>query len=217
MKNQVTQQADRPPSTITAGGVLLCAAESAFGDPDQTTPADSAFNRDLVTGILAAATVGGYEQTHILGAALITGEYSERVLDMADKACRAAGSVALRAVLDRALAGRSSTQKPPFPEMFRANANGGYDMSPAGMLVLAAHTYYRLKHENTQERIASAKQFMQGVLAEARTVGYSRISQLSAALVSGDRSPRTTTMANQACAKVPTEKMRQFIDQANFS
>jgi hypothetical protein len=216
MKNQVTQQADRHPPTITAGGVLLCAAESAFGDPDQTTPADSAFNRDLVTGILAAATVGGYEQTHILGAALIAGEYSEHTIEMADEACRAAGSVALRTALDRAWAS-SSRRKQPFPELFRANAKGGYDMSPAGMLVLAAHTYYRLKHENTQERIDSAKQFMQGVLAEARTVGYSRISQLSAALVCGERSPRLTTMANQACAKVPPEKMRRFIGQANFS
>jgi hypothetical protein len=104
-----------------------------------------------------------------------------------------------------------------FPEMFTPNASGGYDMSPAGMLVLAAQTYYRLKHENSPERIASAKQFMQDVLAEARTVGYSRISQLSAALLCGERSPRLTAMANHACAKVSTAKMRQFIGQANFS
>jgi hypothetical protein len=103
-----------------------------------------------------------------------------------------------------------------FPEMFKTNATGGCDMSAAGMLVMAAHTYYRLKHENSQERLDSAKQFMQGVLAAARTVGYSQISQLSAALACGDTSPRMITMANQACAKVPAEKMRQFIDQAKF-
>jgi hypothetical protein len=103
-----------------------------------------------------------------------------------------------------------------FPEMFKTNASGGCDMSPAGMLVMAAHTYYRLKHENSQERLDSAKQFMQRVLAAARTVGYSQISQLSAALACGDTSPRMIKMANQACSKVPAETMRQFIDQAKF-
>jgi hypothetical protein len=214
MKNEFIHLAKRQ-SGITAGSVLLCAAESAFGDPDKTTPVDSAFNRDLVTGILAAATAGGYGQSQVLEAALIRREYSDRVLSMADEACSAAGSVALRAVLDLALMKSGSNEVQTAPAMFTPNGNG-YDMSAAGMLVLAAHTYYRLKHENSQERLDSAKQFMHRVLGDARTAGYSRISQLSAALVCGEVSPRVTKMANQACAKIPTEKMRQFINQANF-
>lgn len=103
-----------------------------------------------------------------------------------------------------------------YPEMFTPNDNGGYDMSPAGMLLLAAHTYYRLKHENSQARLDSAKQFMQQVLTEARIAGFARISRLSAVLVCGDKSPQVVKMANQACAKVPVEKMRALIDNADF-
>jgi hypothetical protein len=105
MRNQATHQVNHP-SGITPGGVLLCAAESAFGDPNETTPADSAFNRDLVSRVLAAATAGGYGQSQILETALARGEYSDCVIDMAEKACRAAGSAALSAALDRALMNR---------------------------------------------------------------------------------------------------------------
>jgi hypothetical protein len=104
MKNQANEQVCN--AGITAGGVLLCAAASAFGDPSTTTPADAAFNRDLVSGILAAATAGGYSETPILEDALTKGLYSPGVLQMADKACRVAGSAALRAALDRAVAKR---------------------------------------------------------------------------------------------------------------
>ncbi|MDB4873318.1 MAG: hypothetical protein JWL97_4322 [Gemmatimonadales bacterium] len=214
MKNEFIHLAKRQ-SEITAGRVLLCAAESAFGDPDKTTPVDSAYNRDLVTGILAAATAGGYGESQILEAALIQGQYSDRVLSMAEEACGAAGSAALRNVLDQALKNRSSNETQIFPEMFASDGNSTV-ISPAGMLVLAAHTYYRLKHENSQDRIENAKHVMQRILAEARAAGYARITQLSAALVRGECSSRVTNMANKACAKVPVETMRQILAQAKF-
>ena len=103
-----------------------------------------------------------------------------------------------------------------YPELFEPNSATNYSMSPAGMLVLAAHTFYRLKHENTPARVENAKTTMQEILAAARRGGYARISQLSAALVRGDVTPRLTKMANEACAKVPEEVMRDIGLRATF-
>lgn len=103
-----------------------------------------------------------------------------------------------------------------FPQMYTPKLGGSYDVTPPGLLLLASHTYYFLKRENSQERLDSAKQTMQRILAAARAGGYAGISQLSAALSRGDTSNRVIGMAHKACAKVPTETMREIIAQAKF-
>jgi hypothetical protein len=82
--------------------------------------------------------------------------------------------------------------------------------------VLAAHTFYRLKQENTPARVENAKATMQAILAAARRAGYARIAQLSAALVRGDMTPPAVKMANDACAKVPEDAMRDIALRATF-
>jgi hypothetical protein len=104
MKKRAKKQ--KHPSEVTAGGILLCAAASAYGDPNSTMKADAVFNLDLVSGILAAATAGGYDETPMLETALKERRYSASVLAMADKACLAAGATALRAALDQAVMNR---------------------------------------------------------------------------------------------------------------
>ena len=103
-----------------------------------------------------------------------------------------------------------------YPDLFEPNSANNYSMSPAGLLVLAAHTFYRLEHENTPARVENAKDIMQAILAAARRARYARISQLSAALVRGDVTPRLTRMANEACAKVPEATMRDIALRATF-
>lgn len=103
-----------------------------------------------------------------------------------------------------------------YPDLFEPNSASNYTMSPAGLLVLAAHTFYRLKHENTPARVENAKATMQAILAAARRAGYARIAQLSAALVRGDLTPRVTQMANEACARVSEADMRDIVARATF-
>jgi hypothetical protein len=98
-----------------------------------------------------------------------------------------------------------------YPDMFEVKSASDYSMSPAGLLVLAAHTFYRLKHEKTPAHVENAKTTMQEILA-----GYARIAQLSAALVRGDVTPRLTMMANEACAKVPEDTMHDIALRATF-
>lgn len=103
-----------------------------------------------------------------------------------------------------------------YPDLFIPNSASNYSMSPAGILVLAAHTFYRLKHENTPARVENAKATMQAILAAARGAGYARMSQLSAALVRGDLTPPVVKMANDACARVPEDTMRDIAMRATF-
>lgn len=103
-----------------------------------------------------------------------------------------------------------------YPDLFEPNSATNYSMSPAGLLVLAAHTFYRLKHENTPARVENAKATMQAILAAARRGGYARIAQLSAALVRGDLKPPAVKMANEACAKVPEADLRDIVARAKF-
>lgn len=100
--------------------------------------------------------------------------------------------------------------------MYYSNANGDQEASPAGMLLLAAGTYYRLKHENSPERVESARETMQSILAAARQAGYARISQLTGVLVSGECSHKVIKMAHEACGKVPLESMREILAKAKF-
>lgn len=102
------------------------------------------------------------------------------------------------------------------PEMYTPKLGGSYDLTPPGLLLLASHTYYFLKRENSQERLDSARQTMQRILAAARTAGYGAISQLSAALARGDSSNRVIAMAHKACAKVPVDTMAAIVADAKF-
>lgn len=89
-------------------------------------------------------------------------------------------------------------------------------MSPAGTLVIAAHTFYRLQHENSPERVENAKITMQQILAAARRARYGLVAQLSSALASGECTYRLGKMANEACAKVPPAEMREILARATF-
>lgn len=77
---------------LSPAGVLLLTASMAYGpqdDPDWTGEPKA---EAMVLDILSAARAGGYTQADILHTLLVRNEHSKRVVEMARKACAAAGS-----------------------------------------------------------------------------------------------------------------------------
>lgn len=101
----------RPLFTPTAGGtaydiqpagVLLLAADTAYGDPSQSSPEGIRNARVLIDAVLSAARAGGYTQGDILRTLLARNQPTHRAMVMAQAACDAAGDAALRDVFKRA-------------------------------------------------------------------------------------------------------------------
>lgn len=103
-----------------------------------------------------------------------------------------------------------------FPPMFDPKPDGGYEISAAGVLILAARTFYHLQHENSPERVENARETMRAILLAVRRAGYARIAQLSSALVVCACTAELGNMANEACAKVRVEEMRAILARVIF-
>ncbi|SFV15507.1 hypothetical protein [Pseudoduganella namucuonensis] len=87
---------------IAPAGVLLLAADTAYGPPHETTPQGMRNARTLMDGILDAARAGGYTQGDILRTLLARNQPTRRVQEMAQAACDTAGAAALTSVFERA-------------------------------------------------------------------------------------------------------------------
>ena len=79
---------------------LLIMAGDLYSDPCELSREDQALAHAYIESVLSAARAGGFTQGDILATLLASEEVSPRVLDMAVRACEAAGG-RLAAILDR--------------------------------------------------------------------------------------------------------------------
>lgn len=106
--------------------------------------------------------------------------------------------------------------KKSFPRLIVFKSDGGFEMSAAAILVVAARTFYGFQPEKNPELIENATTTMQEILAAVRSARYALIPQLIAALASGECTYRLGKMANEACAKVPVPEMREILARVKF-
>lgn len=83
---------------------LLILAGDLYSDPCPMSKTDQQLAHAYIDSVLSAARAGGFTQGDILATLLAGTEVSPRVLDMAVRACEAAGG-RLVAILDRLIAG----------------------------------------------------------------------------------------------------------------
>jgi hypothetical protein len=89
------------PDVNTPEGLLLAAAEGLYGAPDELAPEARHIAHALIAGVLSAASAGGFKQADIVATMLANCEISHRTRSMARQACAAAGTAALRQLLER--------------------------------------------------------------------------------------------------------------------
>jgi len=107
-----TPTADGTAYDIQPAGVLLILAGTAYGDPDETTPAGRARGKALIDAMLTAARAGGFTQCDILATLLSKNEVSHRVKAMAVQACAAADNEAMRKIFDAMRSGGNHGHSP---------------------------------------------------------------------------------------------------------
>ena len=83
--------------------------------------------------------------------------------------------------------------------MFRPNGDG-YDVSPAGVLLLAAGTIYCDPSETTPQGISNARKLMDGILTAAHDGGFKQGDILRMLLARNQVTQRLAAMARAACA-----------------
>jgi len=91
--------------------------------------------------------------------------------------------------------------------MFTPNGDG-YDVSPAGVLILAAGTVHGPAQETTPDGIRNAQRLVDGILSAARAGGYAQCEVLETLLAKLPYTPRVGAMAQAACAVISAPAMR---------
>jgi hypothetical protein len=86
---------------MTPAGVLLLAANTAYGHPAETTPEGHRNAALLIDGVLSAAAAGGYKECNLLRHMLTWNTPTTRLAMMVQAACEAAGEARIGAVFDR--------------------------------------------------------------------------------------------------------------------
>ena len=92
--------------------------------------------------------------------------------------------------------------------MFTPNGDG-YDISPAGVLLLVADTIYGPSHETTPQGIRNARSFMDDTLAAARAGGFMQNDILRTLLAKHKMSPRIMALAQEAVDAAGDEAMHE--------
>ncbi|MET3132633.1 hypothetical protein AAKU55_002910 [Oxalobacteraceae bacterium GrIS 1.11] len=92
--------------------------------------------------------------------------------------------------------------------MFTPNSDG-FDVSPAGALLLIAGTAYGDPSETTPEGMRNSHAFIGDVLAAARAGGYTQGDVLHTLLSRNKHSPRITAMAQAAVDAAGSAAMRK--------
>ncbi|WP_028103269.1 hypothetical protein [Pseudoduganella violaceinigra] len=93
---------DDAPVPLTPTHVLLIAADTVYGDPNDSTPEGKQYALRLLDSILAAASAGGFPHEHILRELLKQNRPTARSIQLARAACDAAGYLAMRKIFDQA-------------------------------------------------------------------------------------------------------------------
>lgn len=97
--------------------------------------------------------------------------------------------------------------------MFRPNGDG-YDVSPAGVLLLLADTIYGDPTETTPQGIRNARKLMDGILDAARAGGFTQGDILRTLLARNQATPRLVAMALAACAAAGPVAIGDVFDRA---
>ena len=96
--------------------------------------------------------------------------------------------------------------------MFKPNGDG-YDISPAGVLLLAAGTIYGDPTETTPQGISNARKLMDGILDAARAGGFKQNDILRTLLARNQPSQRLAAMAQAACAAAGAGAIGDVLDR----
>ena len=100
--------------------------------------------------------------------------------------------------------------------MFRPNGDG-YDVSPAGVLLLAAGTIYGDPSETTPKGISNARTLMDGILTAARAGGFTQGDILRTLLARNETTHRLAAMARAACAAAGAVAIGEVLDRARLA
>ena len=95
--------------------------------------------------------------------------------------------------------------------MFRPNGDG-YDVSPAGVLLLAAGTIYGDPSETTPKGISNARTLMDGILTAAHDGGFKQGDILRTLLARNEVTHRLAAMARAACAAAGAVAISDLFD-----
>ena len=104
-------------------------------------------------------------------------------------------------------------------ESFTSGANDftpnsdGYDIQPAGVLLLLADTIYGDgRNDSTPTGQARADKMIDAMLSAARAGGYKQTDILQTLLVRGERSKRIQDMARAACDAAGNDRLKVIFD-----
>jgi hypothetical protein len=100
--------------------------------------------------------------------------------------------------------------------MFRPNGDG-YDISPAGILLLAAGAIYGDPTETTPQGISNARKLMDGILTAARAGGFKQNDILRTLLARNQPSQRLAAMAQAACAAAGAGAISDVLDRVRHA
>jgi len=102
--------------------------------------------------------------------------------------------------------------KPTTTPLFTPNGDG-YDIQPAGVLLILADTVYSEDcNDSTPAGQGRAARMIDSILAAARAGGYTQTDILHTLLVRGERSKRIQDMARAACAAAGNDRMKVIFD-----
>jgi len=98
-------------------------------------------------------------------------------------------------------------------EIFKPTKDG-YDISPPGVLLLAADTGFGAGgKDSTEKGIANARQLASDILAAARAGGYPQCDILETLLVKGEVSKRVFLMAQKACDMAGNDRLAAVFER----
>jgi hypothetical protein len=87
---------------ISPAGVLILVANTAYGDPNETTRQGIQNSKQVINDMLAAARAGGFAQSDILLTLLARNKMTRQVLEMAQAACNAMSKKSMAEIFTRA-------------------------------------------------------------------------------------------------------------------
>jgi hypothetical protein len=100
--------------------------------------------------------------------------------------------------------------------IFTPNDHGSYDVSPVGVLFLAATTVWGPPHETTPEGIRNSRDVIDSTLAAARVGGFKQSDVLLALMAKNPFNPRVIALAQEAVEAVGIQALREIFIRHKF-
>jgi hypothetical protein len=94
--------------------------------------------------------------------------------------------------------------------IFVPNDHGSYDVSPAGVLFIAATTVWGPPHETTPKGIRAARDIIDSILAAARAGGFKQSDILMALMAKNPYNPRVIALAEEAVDAAGVDALRKI-------